>query len=281
MKKLIDILILGGLLFTGLLSVPFEKPVQTAPVTVEEASRPGSSTTVGQTNQPDSPLSIAEVLEAHKVAQNYDVLSTFSAKARVLTSRPSGISPELASFFERHVSVIKAGNAYKRHTIDPRGGREQLDLSDGDVPYHALIENGRLAEAASPMTDSQIKNVELGLKTFGLMWILKQLADPTTEAVYAGRTAYGQDRFNVKTATGRWSLYTTAEHLICRLEVGDNVIEYAGYQSINDGVRLPFIQRLSVGGQLRQEIVFTRIDLNPKLPSGYFSREALLKELSR
>lgn len=268
MKKFIGVLILGGLFSSGLLALPFEKP-----------ARPVPRVAIGEANQPASPLSIGEVLSAHNVAQRA-ALSAFSAEAVKLTSRPPGIDPQMTSFFERQVSVVVNGDSYKRHTADPLGLREQFDLFDGSAPYHAVIEQGRLAEAAHPMTDSEARGVEFGVKTFSLVPILKQLSDPATESVYLGRTVYGQDKFDVRTTTDRWTLYTGAEHLICRLEVRDKVIEYANYRSI-DGVRLPFIQRLSIGGHLFQEIVFTRIDLNPKLPSGYFSREALSKEIAR
>ena len=265
MKILISALILGSLLSTGLLASSPEKPVQPAPAIA-----------IGRADQSASPVSIGEVLRAHNAPQNFDDLSAYDGEAVRLTSRPPGIDRELPSFFERHVSVVRAGNAYKRHTADPLRLREQFDLFDGSVSYHAVTERGILAEEASPMADFQSKSFEFGVKTFGLVPVLKQLSDPTTEAVYLGRTAYGQDKFDIKTATGRWTLYTDTEHLISRIEVGDKVIEYASYRSV-DNVRLPFIQRLSIGGQLIQELVFTRIAFNPKLASNYFRRETLAK----
>lgn len=267
MKKLIGALLLGGLFSTGLFALSSEKPDQSAPaVSIREAG------------QSASPVSIDAVLRAHNVPQNPNALSAFVAEGERLTSRPAGIDREMPSFFERQVSVAIAGNTYKRHTADPLGQREQVDLFDGSLPYHAVSESGRLAEATNQMTDSQARGVEFSVKTFSLVPVLKQLADPATQVVYLGRTVGSQDKFDVKTATDRWTLYADTEHLICRLEVRDRVIEYASYRSV-DGVRLPFIQRLSIGGQLVQEIVFTRIDLNPKLPYDYFSHEALAKEI--
>jgi hypothetical protein len=265
MKILISALILGSLLSTGLLASSSEKPVQPAPAIA-----------IGRADQSAPPVSIGEVLRAHNAPQNPDVLSACDGEAVRLTSRPPGIDRELPSFFERQVSVVWAGNAYKRYTADPLRLREQFDLFDGSVPYHAVTERGMLAEEANPMDYSQSKSVEFGVKTFGLAPILKQLSDPTTEAVYLGRTAFGQDKFDIKTATGRWTLYADTEHLVSRIEVGDKVIEYASYRSV-DGVRLPFIQRLSIGGQLIQELVFTRIAINPKLASNCFRRETLAK----
>jgi hypothetical protein len=269
MKKLICTLILGGLFSTGLLALSSEKP-----------GHPVPAVSTGEANQPASPVSIGEVLRAHNVAQHPDSLSAFSAEAVRLTSRPPGIDRELPSFFERQVSVVLASNTYKRHTADPLKLREQYDLFDGSVPYHAVVEKGRLIEEANQMADSQSRGVEFSVKTFGLVPILKQLSDPVTEAVYLGRTVGSQDKFDIRTATDRWTLYADTEHLIRRVEVRDKAIEYASYRSV-DGVRLPFIQRLSIGGQPFQELVFTRINLHPKLRPGYFSRETFANEITR
>ena len=265
MKILIGALILGSLLSTGLLASSSEKAVQPVPAIA-----------IGEADQSASPVSIGEVLRAHNAPQNTAILSACDGEAVRLTSRPPGIDRELPSFFERQVSVVWAGNAYKRYTADPLRLREQFDLFDGSAPYHAVTERGILAEEANTRADS----VEFGVKTFGLVPVLKQLSDPTTEALYLGRTAYRQDKFDIKTATGRWTLYTDMEHLISRIEVGDKVIEYASYRSV-DGVRLPFIQRLSIGGHLIQELIFTRIALNPKLAPNYFRRETPSKQTAR
>lgn len=269
MKQLIGILILGGLLCTGMYAFSSAKPDQ-----------PAAPVSVGEAGSTASPVSIHDVLRAHNLPQSLDLLSAFSAEAVRLTSRPRGIDRELPSFFERHVSVVMVDNTYKRHTADPLRQREQFDLFDGSMPYHAVTENGRLAQEAKQMTDEQAGGVEFGVKTFGLVPFLKQLSDPATAVVYLGRTAYGQDKFDVKTATDRWTLYADMEHLICRIEFRDKAIEYASYHFV-EGVRLPFIQRLSIGGQLIQELVFTKIAFNPILPPGYFSREALSKESFR
>jgi hypothetical protein len=281
MKNLIGTLILGALLSTGLLSSSYEKLVQPVPpVSTGAADRSASPLSINAAKPPASPVPVGEVLSAHNVLQNPEAFSSFDAEAVRLTSRPPGIDRELQSFFERQVTVVMSGNAYKRHTADPLRLREQYDLFDGSRSYYSVIENGKLAAQANPVTDSESRGVEFSVKTFGLVPILSQLLDPATEAVYLGRTAYGQDKFDVKTATDRWTLYTDAEHLISRIEVRGRTIEYASYRLV-DGVRLPFTQRLSSGDQLVQELNFTRITLNPKIPSNYFSREALSKEMAR
>ena len=267
MKKLIGTLILGSLLCLGLFALSYAKPDQSAP-----------PVSIGVADRPASPVSIGDVLRAHNVPQNPDALSAFVAEAVRLTSRPAGIDRESPSFFERQVSVVMADNRYKRYTADPLKQREQVVLFDGSAFHYAVSERGKLAEEANQMMDSQARGVELNVKTFNLVPILKQLSDPATEVIYLGRTVGSQDKFDVKTATNRWTLYADTEHLICRIEVRDRVVEYASYRSV-DGVRLPFVQRLSIGGQLVQEMVFTRIALNPDLPADCFSGAALSKQL--
>lgn len=266
MKKMICTLILGGLFSTGLFSGKPGHPLPPVPV--------------GEANRPASAASIGDVLRAHNAAQTADALSAFSAEGVRLTLRPAGVDRELPSFFERQVSFDQVGNSFRLHTADPLKLREQFNLSDGGVLYQAVAEGGGIIQQADRMTDSQSGGVEFSVKTFGLVPILKQLLDPATEATYSGRTAGGQDKFDIRTATDRWTLYADVEHLIRRVEMRDRAIEYASYRPV-DGVRLPFIQRLSVGGQPFQELIFTRIKLNPELPPGHFSREAFSKETAR
>jgi hypothetical protein len=268
MKKILGALILGGLLSTGMLALSSEKP-----------DHPVPSVSIGEAKQAASSISIDDVLRAHNVPRTPDSLAIFSAEAVRLTTRPHGIDRELPSFFERRVSIVLAGNAYKRHTADPLKLREQYDMFDGSVPYHAVTERGRLIEEANQMAGSQSGDVEFSVKTFGLVPILKQLSDPTMEAVYLGRAVGSQDKFDIRTATDRWTLYADTEHLIRRVEISDKTIEYASYRSV-DGVQLPFIQRVSIGSQPFQELVFTQITLHPKLPSGFFSVEAFAKEIA-
>jgi hypothetical protein len=281
MKKLICALALSSLSSIGLFVLTFETIAQ--PIRRVEMEKPSStviSVYKNEASQPASSVSIAEVLLAHRIPQNPDALSNFEAAAVRLTSRPRGTDHDMPNFFERNVSVVVAGNAYKRHTADSLKLREQFDLFDGTTPYHSVIEDGRLVEEANPITQSQAKGVSFSVRTFTLVPILKQLSDPATEAVYLGRTVYGEDKFDVKTATDKWTIYTDAEHLICRLDMRDKSIEYASYRSVA-GIRLPFIQRLSINGSLIQETIFSRITINPKLPDNFFSREALLKNIAR
>jgi hypothetical protein len=257
MKKLICALFLSGLASMGL-------------------AAPSS----GKLHQPASIVSIAEVRQAHNVQQGPDALLAFTAEAVKLISYPGELDSESSSFFERKVKVSIGAGAFKRHRVDPLGVREQFDLFDGREVYHTVVETGKQVEEVNQMGDSPSGDLAFSIKTFGLVPVLKQLSDPATEILYLGRTARREDKFEVKTPTGSWTLYCDQRHIIRKAEIGTRSIEYADYRSV-EGTRLPFIQRVYIGGRLSYELVFTSIDLNPTFPAGYFSREAFSKEIAR
>lgn len=293
MKKLLGLCLLTGLFSTALFALSFEKPVATPKpltpqVTIGEAELAASSVASSLASpitgsahlSASSAVLISDVLRAHLEAGAPESLTGFSADAVRLTLRPAGLDPALPGFFERHLSVVMDGNAYRRYLTDPLKQREWIDQFDGSAAYHARAANGQLVQALKPVSEAAAGGIAFSVKTFTLVPLLKQLADPATVAVYLGRTAFGHDKFDIQTATDRWTIYTDARHLICKVEARNRSIAYADYRLV-DGVRLPFIQRLSRDGRLLQELIFTRIHLNPRLPTDYFSREAVTKDFSR
>lgn len=251
MKKQICALALGVLFFTGL-----------------------AATSSGKSNQAAPNISPGDLLQAHNVAQRSKALSASITEAVKLTSVYGNSGGELPNFFERKVSVSVNGNAFRREKVDPLGLREQVEVFDGRQATRTVIEMGRQVEEVNQTGDAQLRNLELSIRTFGLLPILKQLSDQAAEVVYLGRTSRKEDKFEVKSATGSFILYADQGHVIRRVEAGNRVMEYADYRSVK-GVLLPFIERVFVKGQLSHELVFTKIELNPVFPDGYFSREAL------
>jgi hypothetical protein len=51
----------------------------------------------------------------------------------------------------------------------------------------------------------------------------------------------------------------------------------ADYRQV-DGLRLSFIQRVSAGGRLVYDLIFSAIDLNPAFPRDYFDLGAVARE---
>jgi hypothetical protein len=227
---------------------------------------------------PDSP--IAGVLRAHNVQPGAALLSACTIEALRLPSFPADPDSDVPHFFERKQVVSIQGNAFISHSVAPLGVRTQTYVFDGRAGYLSLAEKGSPVEVTA-IEGPELRAVEFGVKTFGLVPILNLLSDPKTESVHLGRTARKQDKFQVRTPGGNWTLYANQQHLISRLEAGDQIIEYADYRTTDEGLSLPFIQRAYRGGKLLYELVFTRVELNRAFAPGYFSRETLTREVSR
>ena len=271
MKKLVLTALLISLLSAGLIA-------RSARVKNRAATREPAPE--GLAEVPDRATPMADVLRAHNVSENPDALSAFVAEAVRLTSYPVGSDRELPGFFERKVTLAVDGNRFTRRKVDPQGLREQVDLFDGQAPYHATSETGRVVEQGPGLRESAPAGAGSSIKTFSLVPVLRQFLDPAARTAYVGRSSIGEDKFDLQTPNGVWTLYADREHLIRRLESHNKIIDYADYRWV-DGVRLPFIQRFSVNGGLLCELVFTRIDLHPTFAAGYFNRETAVREISR
>jgi hypothetical protein len=226
------------------------------------------------------PVSINSVLQAHNVLENPRRTSIFVAEAQRTVSVPAAGDSQMPRSFDRMVTVSSDGKAYRYQRVDPIAQTRTICVFDGNTTFHAVMIEGRLAEESSREGNSPSEAVGLEIKTFGLLPILKQLADPNTQSVYEGHNADGLDRFQVRTSTHIWIVYSGAEHFIRRVESTDSAIDYDDYRSV-DGVWLPFSQQFSLRGKLYYHLTFSRIDLKPEFSSDYFSREAFRKEIGR
>jgi len=232
-----------------------------------------AASSVEKIDDPAAGELIGELLRAHNVSENGGALSASSNEAMKIISFNAG--GEMPRRFKRKVSVFMDGKAFKRHTADPKGLRERFDLFDGRSVYRkAVYEHGKLAEEVNQTGEVRFEGVDFSVETFGLVPVLRLLSDPATRVVYLGRTGLMEDKFEVRPPTGRWVLYADQSHLISRIEVGDKTIAYSDYRNVG-GVRLPFIQKLSINGLLAYELAFTRIELNQTFPPDYYSREEL------
>jgi hypothetical protein len=243
------------LLFTGLISIGLIVPG------------------FAKRDQPPPSVSIDDVRRAHNLPQDTRVLSAYMVEAVRLRSIYNDTDSELPNFYERATEVAVDGIRFKSHQIDPQEVREETDRFDGQSAYHTEIEEGVVVKA-NQMGDQQFRDVELNIKTFGLIPILNQISDPATQIVHAGRTARREDKFEVRTATGSWTLYADQRHIIRRLKIGGRTIEYGAYRSV-EGIRLPFIQRVYVGGRLKYELAFSRIELNHIFTPGFFNNDTM------
>ncbi len=231
-----------------------------------------------KSNGVDGTALIGEVRRAHNAPRRD--LSAWTADAVRLSYYSADPGGEFPGVFARRVSVSVLGDAFKRDKTDPLGVRREIDVFDGRVAHHSVIEGGRAVEDAAETQEPQLRAIESTVKAFGLIPFLKQLADPAVRVVYSGQTAETLDKFEVRTGNVRWALFTDKKRLIRRVEIGSAAIEFGDYRSV-DGSQLPFSEKVSVEGRHAFELVFTEINLNPAFSPDYFSREALHKETVR
>jgi len=218
-----------------------------------------------------SPL-FEEVLQAHGGRGAIGSVSSFHAKAVRLTStRP----PE---YIERKLTVSAFGPWFKRHIVDPLGLIEQFELFDGQVGYYSVVEKGTAVDQPRLMDSERLRAVKFSIDAYGLVPILQTCSGPAVEAVFLERTPRSLDKFAVRTEAGEWFVYVDRSHRIVRVDIGDKILQFADYRSVN-GLQLPFIQRMSLGSQLIYQLTFSTIELNPSFPTGYFSREAFGQNL--
>jgi hypothetical protein len=226
------------------------------------------------------PISLKSVLQAHNVVDDPGRTAIFFAEAQRTVSASAAGSSEMPSSFDRMVTVSRQGKAYRYQRVDPIAHTKTIYVFDGNTTSHAMMVEGRLVKESNHSGDSPSEAVGLEIKTFGLLPILKQLADPNTQSIYEGQNAEGLDRFQVRTSTRLWIVYAGAQHLIRRVESGGNAIDYDDYRSV-DGVWLPYFQQFSVRGKRYYNLTFNRIDLKADFSRDYFSRESFLKEIGR
>jgi hypothetical protein len=260
-KKTIGLMLLSGLLSVALL-----------------AARSGREKPEELPAAP--PISMKRLLQAHNIPEDPGAMSIFFAEAQRTISAWAAGGSEMPRSFDRVVAVARHGKAYRYQRVDPIARTKKIYVFDGNTTFYAMMVNGRLVEESSHEGDSPPEAVALEIKTFGLLPILKQLADPNTQSVYEGHNAQGLDRFQVRTSTRIWIVYAGAEHLIRRVESAGNAIDFDDYR-LAHGVWLPFSQQFSVRGQRYYHLSFNHIGLKPEFSPDCFSREAFLKEIGR
>ncbi len=217
------------------------------------------------------------VLQAHGGQEALGSTVAFQAQAVRLTStQPS-------AFFERQLRVSVNGTKFRRHIIHPLGLSEQEELFDGQAGFHTTssrAEPGNGDSLMRPMDNGRLRAVKFSIETFGLLPLLRQCADSATEAIFAGRAPGSLNKFQVRTPTGEWRVYADSSHLIRKLEIEDKTFAFADYRTVN-GLRLPYIERVSVGDRLIYELVFSAIDLNPSFSADHFKSETLGRDTAR
>jgi hypothetical protein len=169
------------------------------------------------------------------------------------------------SRFERKLDLSTDGPVvrYDRATLNIN----QSYLFDGNTLVRTTFQAGTQSDVKT-VDGTEAASIKFQIATFGLLPILKRLADPATQVIDVGATEKG-NRFQVKTGGGSWYFYANSNHLIDRLEVGEINITYGDYRTV-DGLTLPFYQNVRKGETLLYEIKFDTFELSPEFASGFF-----------
>jgi hypothetical protein len=167
--------------------------------------------------------------------------------------------------FERKLNLSTDGPVvrYDRATLDIN----QNYFFDGNTLLRTTFQAGTQLDVDA-VDGTEAASIKFQIATFGLLPILKRLADPATQVIDVGATEKG-NRFQVKTGGGCWYFYSNSSHLIDRLEVGEINITYSDYRTV-DGLTLPFYQNVKKGQTLLYELRFDSFDLSPVFASGFF-----------
>ncbi|PYP86330.1 MAG: hypothetical protein DMF61_13475 [Blastocatellia bacterium AA13] len=155
------------------------------------------------TSQQLGSLSIEKILRAHNVPRDAPFLSNWTAEAVRTTHYASDVDAGAPGIFQRKLIVSIEGNSFRREKADPLGVREEIDAFDGRTASHSTSEQG-MAVDGTPSDYRRRKAVEVSVHTFGLIPVLKELAEHSAKIEYNGRLA-DLDCFKVRTSLARIS----------------------------------------------------------------------------
>lgn len=215
-------------------------------------------------------VSISVVLRAHNAPQDPNSLTNYASEGVMVVPYEGSSDGKAHNFFVHRVSALVRGGSFRYDTVDFNGSLRETYISDGTVCNRSLTGRKGLVNAERRIGEMQFKLVESRVWRFGLLPFLRRLSDPRTEATYLGRTESGNDKFEVKTPSGTWTLLSDESGLIQRLEIGKGTIVFSDYRSV-EGVQLPFNERVLIDGRQFYELSFDNINLKPKLDGGLFN----------
>lgn len=230
-------------------------------------------------------ISIQDVLRAHNVPHDPNALAAYASEAWIvepIEGRPDGKSH---NFFVQRRSVFVRGDSFRYDTVvftgpifeGPtfkrpvfKGPVIETYVSDGAVCSRSISEPDRPVKTQRRIAEPQFKLIESQVWRFGLIPYLRRLSAPRTEATYLGRTESGDDKFEIKTSSGAWTLFADQLGLIQKVETGRGTIVFSDYRSV-EGVQLPFNERVLLDGKPFYELAFDKISLKLEIDRDFFN----------
>lgn len=260
----VALVIVLALLFVTLSPSPSVSPFPPLRGPSEGASASSSPATFSATS-----TSFEEVVSAHGGRKAIAAVAAFKVEAVRLSVT------SMTDFFARQVAVSVDGEKFKRRSAAPLGLRTEIEWLDERGVFHATAITRALSGEAVPESlpndAGRLREVKFMVEISSLLPTLQRAADAQVRVVAAARAAQGLDKFTLVKAAGTLIVYADRSHLIQRVEIGDKVLQFADYRVV-DRLRLPFIQRLSVGNRLFYEWFVSTFDLHPTFPPGFFNQ---------
>jgi hypothetical protein len=240
-----------------------------------QEGRPGSSQAIHSEQRPKR---FEEVLNAHgRLA-----VPGSGIKARVISIELT-MKRSPADYFERRVITVVDGRRMRRETVDPHCLRTRVETVDDQGNYYGSIvslEHGNRISTQLSTEGDRVRTIAWLVETNGLLPLLLEFARPSTRAYWVRRTIDGFDEFHVETQGGQCTVYTDEAHFIRSIKTGEVVLMFSHYQPMG-GLKLPYVERVLLHGELVREIYFSSIELNPTFEAGYFNGPTVPEEQCR
>jgi len=217
---------------------------------------------------PDGQPSIDLVRHAHNLDANYGALRFLRGEAYKATWLDIGDNRDNDSFVRKHVVFID-GERYLRTKTHPSGLRSQSDLITDGRAFRTAVEKGKAQQDIFEIDGAKTAQLRISFETFGLFWVLRLLGDPTTQAEYVGKSSEGWDRFRVKSGSMNFTLTADTQHLIRKMEIQNQLYEFGDIREV-DGVKMAFLQHVTIGQRPVYDLVFTSIQLNVPFEDNVF-----------
>ena len=224
-------------------------------------------------------VSTSDLLRAHGFSQDPNVGTNYAFEAVKVSPYDGSPDGKKHNFFVEKVSVSVQAGTYRYDIASLKAPLSESYLFDGTMYHHAAAGRKELVSTAKETGDEMSQFAESRVRTFGILPFLQQLSDPRTEAVYLGRTTFG-DKVEVRSVSGRWALFSDESGLVRRIEVGRGAFVFSDFRPV-ENILLPFNQRVFVNDTPFYELGFTRIDLRPKFRKDFFDASDLSRQVAR
>jgi hypothetical protein len=208
------------------------------------------------------PPTFQDVWQAHGAAEIFANLRSYELEF----DRITWVSP--THFFERQARLSVEDGNFFRVLSDSMARKFESSVLNSHGSFHEEMRrpghDGTLLTQEQPVDEERVRAFRFSVQICSLLPILRMCAQPETEITFVQRTPAMLNEFKVRSPDAEIIVYADQSHLIRRVDIRRATLQFAGYRtSEGESVRLPYLERVSIGDRLVYEFVFTRIDVKP------------------